>query len=160
MIPVTHMSDITKDHSMLIYAIRKGKSIDVGSVIQQSILFYLRQLTTFHPSLITGLCCQFVFFWDKTEELLHPYAWDIKRSNQGIQDMALRHCSIDKAFHRSIFWTTTSTFHSLYVHGWSTKQFGAEHRRPVSTVGPSQSTIWLIYCISGGLQLCISSDVC
>ena len=56
--PTTNHSAISKDRAGLIYAIQMGKSIDVGLIIQRSILKALKTPKTGlpHPHLVFELC--------------------------------------------------------------------------------------------------------
>ena len=72
--PTTNFSAVSKDRAGLTYAIQKGKSVDVGLVIQR---FILNALTIAkaglpHPHLITDLCKRAGVQWGEDEELLHP----------------------------------------------------------------------------------------
>lgn len=70
--PTTHVSDVIRDRAVLLYAIVKGKSVDVGQVIQDSITHAIRDSSTGrlpHPSLICGLCKQAKVTWSDDEIL-------------------------------------------------------------------------------------------
>ena len=69
--PTTNFSAISKDKAGLTYAIQKGKSVDVGLVIQRFILNALKIAKTRlpHPHLITDLCKK---EGGEDEKLLHP----------------------------------------------------------------------------------------
>ena len=56
--PVMHVSDIINDRAGLLYAIKMKKSIDIGSVIQQSILQYVKtpKAGLYCAFLITVMC--------------------------------------------------------------------------------------------------------
>ena len=57
MMPATHFSDVTADKAVLIYAILRGMSIDVGRVVFDSNIHTIRKkLGLYFPSLITQLC--------------------------------------------------------------------------------------------------------
>ena len=58
-IPSKHVSTVRQDRSILLYALVKGCSLNVGKIVEQSILDYaensfLRNIP--HPALITLLC--------------------------------------------------------------------------------------------------------
>lgn len=62
----THFNDVNKDSVILLYAIIKGKSIDGGILIHQSIRCYSRASTTngFRQySLVTALCKEVGVTW-------------------------------------------------------------------------------------------------
>ena len=73
-----HNSAVSKDRAGLTYAIQKGKSMDVGLVIQRSILNSLKiaKVGLPHPHLITDLCKRAGVQWGESEKLLHP-KWTI-----------------------------------------------------------------------------------
>ncbi|EOY08722.1 Uncharacterized protein TCM_023809 [Theobroma cacao] len=73
MLPIKHLSDVTKDRAMLLYAIILGKSIDIGQLIFNSIVHTTRSIRDglWYPSFITGLCKQVGLQWTSNEELLH-----------------------------------------------------------------------------------------
>lgn len=59
LIPITHLSNVTKDSAIMLYALAMGFSIDVGKVIYYWIQHIHRASTIDglgHPSLITELC--------------------------------------------------------------------------------------------------------
>lgn len=72
--PTTNFSAVAKDRAGLTYAIQMGKSVDVGLVIQKSILNALKiaKAGLPHPHLITELCKRVGVEWGEGEELLHP----------------------------------------------------------------------------------------
>ena len=69
-----NFSAVSKDRVGLIYAIQMGKSIDVGLIIQKSILKALKILKAGlpHPHLVFELCKAPRVQWVEGEELLHP----------------------------------------------------------------------------------------
>ena len=71
---VTHFSDVVKDQAELLYEIKTKKSIDIGSVIEQSILQHVKMPNAglYCPSLIIVLCYKAGVLYDANEELLHP----------------------------------------------------------------------------------------
>lgn len=74
LMPCTHVSDVTKERAVLLYSIVKGMKMDVGLIIQQSILRAARGGTTRglpHPSLICALCTKFGVRW-KSDEMIQP----------------------------------------------------------------------------------------
>ena len=72
--PTTNFSAVSKDRAGLTYAIQKGKSMDIGLVIQRSILNALKiaKAGLPHPHLIINLCKRAGVQWGEGEELLHP----------------------------------------------------------------------------------------
>ena len=72
--PTTNFNAVSKDRAGLTYAIQKGKSVNVGLVIQRSILNALKiaKAGLPHPLLIIDLCKEAWVQWGKGEELLHP----------------------------------------------------------------------------------------
>ena len=72
--PTTNHSVVSKDRAGLTYAIQIGKSIDVGLIIQRSILKALKtpKAGLPHPHLVFELCKATGVQWVKGEELLHP----------------------------------------------------------------------------------------
>ena len=59
LLPFNHLSDVTKEWVVLLYAIVSGMFINVRKVIQESICYSIRAPTTgglTHPSLIFALC--------------------------------------------------------------------------------------------------------
>lgn len=74
LMPTTHLSDVHKDRAVLLYAIVKGYSIDVGKVIHQSITKSLKNTSKglACPMLIASLCEKAGIFWNSTETVIHP----------------------------------------------------------------------------------------
>ena len=72
--PITNFSAVSKDRVGLTYAIQMGKSIDVGLIIQKSILKALKILKAGlpHSHLVFELCKEAGVQWVKGDELLHP----------------------------------------------------------------------------------------
>ena len=72
--PITNHSAISKDRAGLTYAIQIGKSIDVGLIVQRSILKALKtpKAGLPHPYLVFELCKTAGVQWVEGEELLHP----------------------------------------------------------------------------------------
>ena len=72
--PTTNHSAVSKDRAGLTYAIQIGKSIDVGMIIQRSILKALKtpKVGLPHPHLVFDLCKAAGVQWVEGEELLHP----------------------------------------------------------------------------------------
>ena len=72
--PTTNFSAVAKDRAGLTYAIQMGKSVDVGLVIQRSILNALKiaKAGLPHPHLITELCKRVGVQWGEGEKLLNP----------------------------------------------------------------------------------------
>ncbi|PIN07250.1 hypothetical protein CDL12_20183 [Handroanthus impetiginosus] len=77
MLPTTHLSDVSKERAILIYAIYEDVPIDLGfminDVIKKAAAGGARDGLPF-PHLITSLCFQAGVQWDKSEELLQPDA--------------------------------------------------------------------------------------
>ena len=72
--PTTNHSAVSKDRAGLTYAIQVGKSIDVGMIMQKSILKALKtpKVGLPHPQLVVELCKATGVQWVEGEELLHP----------------------------------------------------------------------------------------
>ena len=72
--PTTNVSAVMKSRATLVYAIIEGKKIDVGLVIQNSIIHGFEQgIQGFpHPHLITDLCRNAGVKWNKKEEVRAP----------------------------------------------------------------------------------------
>lgn len=69
--PSGHISHVTKDRASWIYCIMKVKSVDIGKLVQASILHVARGKTTLgmpHSSVITYLCQYSEFTWDDSFE--------------------------------------------------------------------------------------------
>lgn len=67
LISTRHQNDVTKERAILLDGIVKGKPVDVGYVIYQSIQCYLRGNTSggiLHASVITRLCAKADVEWD------------------------------------------------------------------------------------------------
>lgn len=72
MMPTTHVSDVIKERAVLLFAIVKGKTVDVGQVIHNSICHAIQRGSTGglpYPSLIYGLYKRAKVTWD---EVLQP----------------------------------------------------------------------------------------
>ena len=57
--PTLHLSTVTKDKTILLYAITKGFQFDIGSVIERGLIESTQGRCTkdlIHPSLINQLC--------------------------------------------------------------------------------------------------------
>ena len=57
--PSLHLSTVTKDRAILLYAMTKGFQFDIGSVIERGLIESIQGRCTgalIHPSLITKLC--------------------------------------------------------------------------------------------------------
>ena len=57
--PSLHLSTVTKDKTILIYAMTKGVQFDIGIVIERGLIESTHECytgTMIHPSLITRLC--------------------------------------------------------------------------------------------------------
>lgn len=75
LLPSSNTSEVTKERAILNYAIFRGFSIDVGKIIEQSILDTIQGTTTGglgHPSLIYDLCQQVGIPTTANEEIQHP----------------------------------------------------------------------------------------
>lgn len=74
LLPVKHVSVITKDRAVLLYAMVTGKTINVGKLIFENILHVAGSAKEgiWYLSLITALCKQARVQWSSVEELLHP----------------------------------------------------------------------------------------
>lgn len=93
--PSNHTSQVTKERAALVYCIFNGDSVDVGQLVQSSILQAVRGTTTLslpHTSLITELCRHAGVKWDDNEELLQPRSMidvmDKKRNRRGVVEHA------------------------------------------------------------------------
>ena len=77
LLPSGNTYEVKKERAILNYAIQKGLSIDVGRIIETSILDWLRGGTTGglgHASLIYALCTAKNIPTTASEEVLHPQA--------------------------------------------------------------------------------------
>lgn len=73
LLPTTHVSDVIKDCALVLFAIVTGKSINVGTVIKDSILYAIQGSSIgglSHPSLICGLCKETQVRWTADETLI------------------------------------------------------------------------------------------
>ena len=72
--PTTHLSDVSRERAILLYAIMSGPSIDVGWVIFDSYRRCVRQKVggIVFPSLIMALCAFNGVNWVANEELGPP----------------------------------------------------------------------------------------
>ena len=72
--PITNVSAVMKNRAALVYAIIEGMKIDVGLVIQHSIIHGFEQgIQRFsHPHLITDLCRNAGVKWNKKRKFVHP----------------------------------------------------------------------------------------
>ena len=72
--PTTNVSAVMKSRVALVYAIIEGMKIDVGLVIQHSIIHGFEQgIQGFsHPHLITELCHNAGVKWNKKKEVRAP----------------------------------------------------------------------------------------
>lgn len=71
--PSSHETEVTKERAALVYSIVTGKTVDIGKLVQASILHAASGTSTLsmpHSSLITDLCKHAGVTWDKTEESL------------------------------------------------------------------------------------------
>ncbi|EOY21561.1 Uncharacterized protein TCM_013376 [Theobroma cacao] len=71
---VKHLSDVTKDRTVLLYSIATKKSIDIGQLIFNNIIMLAQSPHDglWYPSLIIAFYCQARVVWSTNEELLHP----------------------------------------------------------------------------------------
>ncbi|KAL3520321.1 hypothetical protein ACH5RR_018470 [Cinchona calisaya] len=75
-LPITHLTKVTWDRAVLIYALVKGWSTDIGLEIQTEILCGEKDLPSFiFPNLITYLCCR--------AQAEHVVALDLQRRSVG-----------------------------------------------------------------------------
>lgn len=77
LLPTTHVSDVIKDCALVLYAIVIGKSINVGKVIKDLILYAIQGSSSGglpHPSLIYRLCKETRVRWIADETLIQPKA--------------------------------------------------------------------------------------
>ena len=77
LLPSGNTYEVTKERAILNYAILKGFSIDVGKIIERSIMDRLKGGTTGglgHPSLIYALCVAAGVPTTANEEIVHPQA--------------------------------------------------------------------------------------
>ncbi|EOX93875.1 Uncharacterized protein TCM_002866 [Theobroma cacao] len=74
MLPVKHVSDITKDKALLLYCILIGKAIDIGRLIYNTIFLSTNtpREGIWFPSLIIELCKRVSVKWGSREKLLYP----------------------------------------------------------------------------------------
>ena len=74
LLPTTNHSAIMKSRAALIYAILKDMKIDVGLIIQHSIIHgFEKGIQGFpHPHLITDLCANVGVKWNVKEEVRKP----------------------------------------------------------------------------------------
>ena len=69
--PSKHVSTVRQDHAILLYALVKGCSLNVGKIVEQSILDYTENNFSRnipHPALITLLCIKEGETFSETEE--------------------------------------------------------------------------------------------
>ena len=71
LLPTTNFSAIMKNRAAFIYAIQKKKKLDIGLIIQNSIIHgFQTAIQGFaHPYLITELCQQAGVKWNKKEKV-------------------------------------------------------------------------------------------
>ena len=77
MIPTRHLSDVTKDRAILLFAIVTGLNVDIGVLIHESIMKAIKSTVISglpHPSLITQLCKRAGIHWGPEEIALPPMA--------------------------------------------------------------------------------------
>ena len=70
--PTSHTSEVTKDKAILLHAIWRGISIDVGAIIMPSILHSLSKYITIRlvcPYLVFGLYKKAGVAWTSDEEI-------------------------------------------------------------------------------------------
>lgn len=75
MIPTHHLSNVTKDRAILLFAIDTGLDVDIEFLIQESILKAIKSTTSgglSHPSLVTRLCKREGIQWGPEEITLPP----------------------------------------------------------------------------------------
>ena len=69
--PSKHVSTMRQDRAILLYALVKGWSLNVGDIVEQPILNYAENSFSRnipHPALITLLCIKGGVIFNKTEE--------------------------------------------------------------------------------------------
>lgn len=67
LMPSTHQHDMTANRAIILWGIIMGKYIDIGHLLHQSMLCYMRGSTTdgiLHASVVTQLCAQAGVEWD------------------------------------------------------------------------------------------------
>lgn len=76
LMPVRHMSDVTKERAVLIYCIVTGRSVDVGHFISAQIenCYKQQSMSLFFPSVVTALCVASGVQFEAYEETLAPMA--------------------------------------------------------------------------------------
>ena len=76
LMPVRHLSDVTKERAVLIYCLATGRSVDVGHFMSAQIEHCYKQqsMSLFFPSLITALCVASGVQFEASEETLAPMA--------------------------------------------------------------------------------------
>lgn len=73
--PSSHSHDVIVERAILLWAIINGHYIDLGHIIHQNIIRFLRSGATMsipHPSLVTELCRAVGVRWDEDEPVLMP----------------------------------------------------------------------------------------
>ncbi|XP_073311543.1 uncharacterized protein [Primulina huaijiensis] len=73
--PTEHTTTVIKERAILTFCIMTGRTIDLGQLLQSSMLDYANGNSPsglLHPSLITALCRNAGVIWDVNEELLKP----------------------------------------------------------------------------------------
>ncbi|WP_353055295.1 hypothetical protein, partial [Escherichia coli] len=86
LLPSTHVSDVSKERAILNYAIQKQLSLNVGKIIEQTIIgFAIGRLASAlgHPSLICQLCERVGVVYTENEEIQIPLPiidWSVMRS--------------------------------------------------------------------------------
>ena len=91
--PSLHLSIVTQDKTILLYAIMQGIQFDVGRVIEQGIIESTQGNCTgalIHPSLITKLCRTIeVPMHDSEEKNIHRHLIPLPKSKEGVtEDMS------------------------------------------------------------------------
>lgn len=75
--PTHHLSDVTRERAILLFAIVMGLKVDIGALIQDSIKKAIQSNTISglpHPSLITHLCKQAGVQWQNDDITQSPMA--------------------------------------------------------------------------------------
>ena len=80
-IPVNHLTEVTKDCVILLFSIHSGQAIDVIRLIYQTILYETRHqnIRLLFPSLITDLCAKASVKLSTGEELIH-LSWPLNKN--------------------------------------------------------------------------------
>lgn len=74
LIHMSHLTEVTKDWALLLFAIHSGQAMDVGRIVCQTILYETchQNICLSFPSLITDLCAWAKVKWSNGNEIIHP----------------------------------------------------------------------------------------